>query len=170
MDYFQVFLTVFVVLGALGLLFSAWLGLNGYQEALAVGSISVIALMINIPISIVFWDALNQHRAFENKRDLVASIQSSTFNIVCDRIGVDKSSAAARPNCLEKDGFRVWRADGRLYLATVFGDQSEIDLIVDEDDVLSGNRSAIKLWSEKLDARRVSYAFPSSYRERVPYE
>lgn len=105
--------------------------------------------------------------SFKEKRGIVSVIQSAKFDITCDRSGVDNTGAALRANCYEKEGFRVWRIDGKLYLATVLGDGSNVDMIVDEDKLASSSSNAIIYWSEHLDLRKLLFAIEGASAVRL---
>jgi hypothetical protein len=157
MTTFQIVCFIFIAISGIGVLFSIWLTVNDYNEGpffMLISSLILIAFGISGAISF-----FSQHQSgFEEKRDIVLSVISNKFNAVCDHAGVDTGSAA-RPNCIEKQGFRAWRENGKLYVASVIGDNALIDLIVKEDELLSGKSYSIVYWSDKLDQRRLSYAF-----------
>lgn len=109
----------------------------------------------------IFWSSTSTASGgteFTKKRDLVLNILSTQFEKVCDRAGVNTSSTD-RPNCFERDGFRVWREEGKVYLATIIGSTSIVDMIINEDELLAERGSSIIYWSDKIDERRLSYTF-----------
>lgn len=163
MTTLQTICSILVVLSTFGLFFAIWLGCNRYSEASFIGLVSLLGCVtFGICLVLTLSDQHNP-RGFDEKRKMVLSIISNKFEAVCDRAGLDTISVA-RPNCVEKQGFRAWREGGKLYVATIIGDNNVIEIIVKEDELLAGKRSAIVYWSEQLDGRRLSYAFsPYTY-------
>lgn len=158
MTTFQTICFIFVAISGIGVLPSIWLALKRYDEG-------PIFLLISSVVLIVFgmcggysFSTQNLQNSFDEKRDIVLAIVSRKFNAVCDHVGVDTTSSA-RPNCIEKLGFRAWREDGKLYVASITGDSALIDLIVNEDELLAGKSRSIIYWSDKIDQRRLAYSF-----------
>jgi hypothetical protein len=128
----------------------------GRESAQIVTSASSLALVLFG----LAWGAFSigdmRGEEFAAKRDLIAPLMSARFDKVCDRLGVIPNSDR-RSNCFERGGMRVWRDNGRLYVASLLGPEVVTDLIVDEDRLLGGKFDAIIHLSDSLDLRRLPY-------------
>lgn len=139
-----------------GLLIGICLHAYGREAAQIVTSASSLGLaMFGLA-----WGAFSlgdmRYHEFTAKRDLIAPLMSAQLDKVCDRLGVIPNSDL-RSNCFERGGLRVWRDNGRIYVASLLGREAVTDLIVDEDGLLGGKSDSIIHLSDSLDLRRLPY-------------
>lgn len=125
-----------------------------------VSQIVIAASALGLVLFGLAWGAFSvgesRSREFLAKRELITPLLSAKLDKVCDRLGVVENSDL-RSNCFERDGMRVWRDSGRLYVASLVGYSAVIDLIVDEDELYGGYFSSIIHLSPDLDLRRLPY-------------
>lgn len=149
------------VMGILALisLFGFPLGLVITRSGNALGHLLVGVSAIGLLFFGSGWAAISfsEHNSqvFNEKRDLIAPLMHVRLDRVCDRLGVVEE-AEGRPNCVERNGLRLWRDSGRLYVASIYGKDVFTDLIVDEDGLMGGYYDSIIHLSKDLDLRRLA--------------
>ncbi|NTF23544.1 hypothetical protein G6L37_34805 [Agrobacterium rubi] len=149
--YILGFLTI---IGALGIVAGTLVASRGSSLGhLLVGASAFWCVIFGMSCGLVYIGE-DQDRNFNAKRELIIPLLSMKMDKVCDRLGVVAVSEA-RLNCFERDGYRVWRDGGRLYVASVTGQTAVTDLIVDEDRILARKLSSIVYHSNDLDLRRL---------------
>lgn len=151
--------TIFAILAIVslcGLLISICLVIARHETAQIVTAASSLGLLLFGMAYAAFSMSESRSQEFLAKRELITPLLSAKLDKVCDRLGVVGNSDL-RSNCFERDGVRVWRDSGRLYVASLVGSSAVIDLIVDEDELYGGYFSSIIHQSPNLDLRRLPY-------------
>jgi hypothetical protein len=151
-DMFGILALVSLCAFVFGICLHAWES----EYAQIVVAVSLLGLVLFGLSWVAFSFADKQSKSFTDKRDLIAPLMSAKLDKVCDRLGVVPNSDL-RSNCFERDGLRVWRDNGRLYVASLLGREAVTDLIVDEDRLLGGYFNSIIYLSDSLDLRRLPY-------------
>jgi hypothetical protein len=151
-DMFGILAIVSLCAFVFGICLHAWESENA-QIVIAASSLGLVIFGLAWG---AFYQMESRSQAFTDKRDLIAPLMSAKFDKVCDKLGVVPNSDL-RSNCFERDGLRVWRDNGRLYVASLLGSEAVTDLIVDEDLLLGGYFNSIIYLSDNLDLRRLPY-------------
>jgi hypothetical protein len=151
--------TIFAILAIVslcGLLVGIYLHASESESGQIVIAASSLLAALFGAAWVLFITIDSKSQEFNDKRDLITPLLSAKLDKVCDRMGLVPGSDL-RSNCFERDGLRVWRESGRLYVASLLGSSAAIDLIVDEDRLYGGYFNAIVYQSPSLDQRRLPY-------------
>jgi hypothetical protein len=151
-DMFGILAIVSLCALVFGICLHAWKSENAY----IVTTISSLTLVLFGFAWVAFYFIETKSQEFTDRRDFIAPLMSAKLDKVCDRLGVVPNSGL-RSNCFEREGLRVWRENGRLYVASLLGSEAVTDLIVDEDRLLGGYSNSIIYLSDNLDLRRLPY-------------
>ncbi|MNU26881.1 hypothetical protein D3C71_152620 [compost metagenome] len=162
--------TIFAILAIVslcGLVVGIYMNASGSESGQIVIAASSLLAALFASAWILFTTIDSKSQEFNDKRDLIIPLLSAKFDKVCDRIGLVQVSDL-RGNCFEREGLRVWRESGRLYVASLLGSSAAIDLIVDEDRLYGGYFNAIVYQSPSLDLRRLPYVSGSDEWKNGP--
>jgi hypothetical protein len=115
---------------------------------------SVIVMVAFTCLGFASTKAPSEDRTLAETRELIRPLLWARYDTVCDERGV-VSPIVAKPNCFSRNGYRVWRDRGRLYVASLINDHVVIELAVDEQRLLDNRPNAIIQRSNSFDISRM---------------
>lgn len=128
--------------------FGAWLGHRGRPEGMPIAVVSLFFAILTVAVNGAAGLDRQRNEEFAERKERIIELMGARFDLSCDRLGLTKGD---RLNCFERNGFRVWREDGKLYAANLSRSTPSIDLIVDEDRLLGGSHDSIIYLYPTLD-------------------